>query len=90
MRPADEDTAPKLARTNSILGHSKSFSSIVKGYITPKEEEEEEFETPISQTQQPFNTTEKLMKRKAHWEHQFNFEFNKEVINAELESRVAN
>ena len=95
MSQANEKTVPKLARTNSIyptLDHSKSFSSIVKGYITTKEEEEEEekFETPLSQTQQPFNATEKLVKSREHREHQFNYEFNKEGMNAELESRVAN
>ena len=53
-------------------------------------EEEERFETPMPQPKQPFNATEKLMKRREHWEHQFNFEFNKKVTDAALESRVAN
>ena len=61
---------------------------MVKGYIIPQEEEEEKFETP--QQTQSFNATEKLVKRREHWEHQFNFEFNKEGTNAQLEGRIAN
>ena len=44
----NENTVPKLARTMSIyptLDQSKSFGSIVRGYVAPTEEEER-FETP--------------------------------------------
>ena len=92
MSQINEESVPKLARTKSIyptLDQSKSFSSIVKGYIEPKEEEERH-EVPPPRPQTPFNATQKLMKRQEHWEHQFNYEFNKEVTDAVLESRIAN
>ena len=92
MSQTNENTVPKLARTTSIypnLDQSRSFSSMVKGYVAPTEEEER-LGSPPPQPKQPFNATERLIKRREHWEQQFNFEFNKEVTDAELESRIAN
>ena len=62
---------------------------MVKGYVAPTEEEESHG-SPPPPPKQPFNATERLIKRREHWEQQFNFEFNKEVTDAELESRIAN
>ena len=88
-----EEYTPKLVRTNSIyptLDHSRSFSSVLRGFIHPENQvlkkETHNLVTPTT----PGPSTIKIQKRKEHWENQFNFEFNKEVMNAELEGRIAN